>query len=107
MRGGKRFGQNAAHGVGGSVDTEQRSKSDGQIYWFGVRAISSRAEGQSIESERHVGVVGVRRCVVRAFGRANRIDFWNSHHIPATFGRVAMEELSAECGVGHFARRQL
>ena len=85
MRGREGLGQHAADGVGGSIDPQQRCERGGEIDGFGARAISSRLERQSVEGERHVRVVVVRRGVVCALAWADGVDIGNTHHVPTSF----------------------
>src|SRR5712691_12470152 len=107
MSGSERLGRNPADGMSGSIDAEQRRERYGQVYRFGMRAVSSRLERKAVESQRHMRIVSVGRCMIGSIGNAYGIWSRNAHHIPSTQGRITVLVLQSGLGVGHLALGQL
>src|SRR5437588_9196143 len=89
------------------VDPQKRSQGDCQVDGFTMPAIRPGLKGQTIESERHVSVVGVRRSVICAQGVSDVIGRRDSHHIPPALRRVTMQILVSHGGVRNHAVSQL
>src|ERR1700756_636150 len=97
------FGQHTSDGVRGRIDSQQACESSGQIDGFGVLAISPRLKRQPVESEGHVRVVVVGRSVIGPPGRPYRIDGGDTHHVPASFRRIAVQIFAAEISIWNLA----
>src|SRR5580765_7031458 len=70
-------------------------------------AISSKLKGQTVERQRYVRIVRVRRAMICAAAYANHKRHRNSQHVPSAFGRVAVQVAVAEFGIRCRALSQL
>ena len=103
----KSFGENAADRVSWSIDAKQRGECRSHINGLHARAIGASPERQSVEGQRNVRVVRVRRGVVGALEASDGVDVGNTEDVPASFWLVAVQKLAAEFGVGSFTRSEL
>src|SRR5579864_9770693 len=90
-----------------SVNPKQGCESDSHIYRLDAVAIGSGLEGQAIERQRHVGVVGIGRGVICSLGRADGVDIWNSHHVPASFRRITVQVFASKGSGGSLSVGEL
>src|ERR1700674_5926508 len=90
MRRLQRLGQHSSRGFGGRIDSEQRGERYREIDGLGVRPVGSGLEGETIEGERHMGIVGKRRRVIGTLRAPDMKWAGDSDNIPSAFGRVAV-----------------
>jgi len=106
MRRLQRLGQDFSGGSGRCVDSEQRGERYRKIDRLGVRTVDPGLKGEAIESERHMGIVRERRCMIGTLRDSDLKWIGDSDYIPSAFRRVAVGVTAADFGGRSLSARQ-
>ncbi len=98
MRRRQRLGQHSSRGLRRSVDSEQGSERYRKIDRFSVRPVNSGLKGETIKSERHMGIVRKRRRVIGTLRDSDLKWIGHSDHIPSALRRIAVSVAASDFG---------